>query len=286
MMARRKHRIGTRMRQFFLSGILAFTLAAIPAAGSVAAPDPAPASPPLATGAVPPAPEDGPVAHAPAPEPATPEPAAPEPVALELLLAVDGSASISTDGLAFQLLGHAAAFHALAEAWPASLSGTEAGSAGHGMAVALAVWSGPGDFVLWQPWQVLRSGADAAAFALALTARAAEAQDVSAGSTAIGAALDHAVLALLTNRYRGERLVIDLVSNGFSNAGIAPQEARDRASLLGVTVNALVIPDEFPWLESYFAENVITGPDAFVVSAEGGVDFVTALLRKLVREMA
>lgn len=205
-----------------------------------------------------------------------------QPVGLELLLAVDGSASIDSPGLAFQILGHAAAFQALADTRPELL----AGPGGGGMAVALAVWSGPGNFVLWQPWRMIRSGADASAFAVALAERATAAETLPADSTAIGAALDQGMLALQDNGYIGERQVIDLVSNGFSNAGIAPEEARLRAELLGITINALVIPDEFPWLERYFMDSVIAGPDAFVVSVESGADFVGSLLRKLVREMA
>lgn len=201
-------------------------------------------------------------------------------VDVALLLAIDASASMSSDLLEFQLAGHAVAFRHPAVA-RALASGT------HGaIAVALAVWSNPNSLHVVVPWTVLSSAADAATFAATIEQAPRPAEG---GSTAIGAAIADAVAEftrLPSSGIRPARLVLDLVSNGFSNAGIHPEEGRGQARAAGVTVNALALLDEYDWLEAYYSENVITGAAAFVTTAEDRDRFTEALLHKLVQEMA
>ncbi len=73
---------------------------------------------------------------------------------------------------------------------------------------------------------------------------------------------------------------------------------RDAAVAQGVTINGLVInnPNEMPWipwhthppggLDNYYRENVAGGPGAFVMQAENFESFSTAIIDKLVREIA
>lgn len=202
------------------------------------------------------------------------KPAAARSVSLELVLAVDGSASITDGDLEFQLQGHAAAF--------LDPSLADAVSAG-GVAATLVVFSGPHSLRVLVPWTILTSGEDAKAFSQKI---AMAPRGLQADSTALGSAIDDSAALFEGNGIEAPRKVIDLVSNGFSNSGPDPAGARDRAEKRGITVNALAILDEFPWLEEYYQENVIGGPNCFVKTAMDRDSFVEALRQKLIQEIA
>jgi hypothetical protein len=95
-----------------------------------------------------------------------------------------------------------------------------------------------------------------------------------------------AVTLVAGSGFTAPRRVIDICSNGFSNAGVDVSGARDRAVRQGVTINALAILDEYDWLEEYYVESVIGGPFAFVRTAESRESFADAILHKLVEEIA
>ncbi|PWC34010.1 DUF1194 domain-containing protein [Azospirillum sp. TSO35-2] len=194
-----------------------------------------------------------------------------------LVLALDGSASITTGDLEFQLQGHAAAFRdaAVAEALAAA-----------GARVTLTAYSGPNSLRVLIPWTPLTTPEDAARFADRIDALP---RGFQGDSTALGSAIETAA-KLFDQKDAGRggqasRRVIDLVSNGFSNGGLDPAVARDRATRNGIVINGLAILDEFPWLEEYFEENVIGGPGSFVKSAMDKDSFVAALRQKLILEM-
>ncbi|WP_448205912.1 DUF1194 domain-containing protein [Azospirillum sp. sgz302134] len=195
-------------------------------------------------------------------------------VSLELVLAVDGSASITDGDLEFQLQGHAAAF--------LDPSLADAVSAG-GVAATLVVFSGPHSLRVLVPWTILGSAEDAKAFSARI---AAAPRGLQADSTALGSAIDDSANLFENNGIEAPRKVIDIVSNGFSNSGPDPAGARDRAEKHGITINALAILDEFPWLEEYYQENVIGGANCFVKTAMDRDSFVEALRQKLIQEIA
>ncbi|WP_152613682.1 DUF1194 domain-containing protein, partial [Inquilinus limosus] len=114
---------------------------------------------------------------------------------------------------------------------------------------------------------------------------AGRAGGAEAGSTAIGSAVLDALELFKGSGFDSPRQTIDIVSNGFSNAGIDPTLARDAAEAAHVTVNALVILDEYDWLEGYYRQQVIGGIGAFVRTAEGRDTFIQALIAKLVDEI-
>ncbi len=212
-----------------------------------------------------------------APAWAAPKPSGTRPrrsVGLELVMLVDGSASISDGALEFQLQGHAAAFRDRAVADAAAATET---------AVTLCSFSGPGTLRTLVPWAVIDSVAASERFADAI---AAAPRDDHADSTAIGSALYRAMELFGGGGVRGARRVIDLVSNGFSNAGPEPLPARDRAAAQDIAVNALVILDEFDWLEEYYRDNVIAGANAFVRTVDSREAFAEALRNKLILEIA
>jgi hypothetical protein len=192
-----------------------------------------------------------------------------------MVLAVDGSASITAGGLEFQLRGHAAAFRD-----PGVI---DAVSMGGGMAATLVVFSGPHTLKVLVPWTVITDAPSAEAFAAKIQAAP---RGVLADSTALGSAIDDASKLFDSSGIKASRKVIDLVSNGFSNSGPDPALARDRAAAKDITINALAILDEFPWLEEYYRDNVVGGPSGFVKTAFDRDSFVEALRQKLIQEIA
>ncbi|HLY56771.1 MAG TPA: DUF1194 domain-containing protein, partial [Stellaceae bacterium] len=74
-------------------------------------------------------------------------------------------------------------------------------------------------------------------------------------------------------------------SDGMSNIGTPMTEARDALVADGITINGLPILTEAPWLDTYYAEYVIGGPDAFVEVARDLASFGQAMQKKLVREL-
>lgn len=206
-------------------------------------------------------------------KPVSPAPAGRR-VALELVLALDGSASITDGDLEFQLQGHAAAFR--------DPDVSDAVTAG-GVAATLVVFSGPHSLRVLVPWTALTSAEEVAVFADRIDKAP---RGFQGDSTALGSAIDESAKLFGRNGFDAPRKVVDIVSNGFSNSGQDPAGARDRAERQGITVNALAILDEFPWLEEYYQENVVGGVNCFVKTAMDRSSFVEALRQKLIQEIA
>jgi hypothetical protein len=89
--------------------------------------------------------------------------------------------------------------------------------------------------------------------------------------------------------------VIDISGDGANNIGRLVTKARDEAVAAGVTINGLPImtgrPSFSGWpalpdLDLYYVNCVIGGPGAFVVVANGVEDYGSAVLKKLILEIA
>lgn len=199
------------------------------------------------------------------------------PVDVELVLAIDSSASISNHMLALQLAGYVAAFR------DKPTIETILPRPDATVAVTLISWSSPGPVQTVVPWTVIASRDDAVRFAATIEAAPL---NVETGTTAVGNLIEKAMELFGTGGLVGTRRIIDISSNGFSNAGIAPEPMRDAAVARGLTINALVILDEYSWLEEYYQNSVIGGPGAFVRVAQGQQDFAAALRQKLVEEIS
>lgn len=206
-------------------------------------------------------------------------------VDLELVFAVDVSASIDEMEALQQRQGHV---QALAD--PDIISSIRAGAHGR-IAVLYLEWADAGFQRVVAPWTVIETEADALAFAAIL----AEADFVSGRRTAIGAAIGNAVTLIETNPYDGVRRIIDLSGDGPQNAGPSLPEARAAAEAAGVTVNGISMQSErqHPFrppvnidVSRYFEEHVIVGPRSFVMPSRTHEDFVEALRRKLIIEIA
>lgn len=209
-------------------------------------------------------------------------PAAAQEVDLELVLLADASGSITQSEIEFQRQGYATAITdpAVLNAIASTLTGT--------IAVTYVEWAANQATVV--DWTIIDGPETAQAFAAALIPPPRQAY----GRNAIGAALIEGQRLIERNEIRSLRQVIDFSGDSIANygGGIGIEEARDRVVAAGITINGLPILCEDcpgrsgPNLEQAYADRIIGGPGAFVVTADGRASFAAAVRRKLILEIA
>ncbi len=201
------------------------------------------------------------------------------PVTIELVLAID--TSISVDNFEFDLMmeGIARAFRN-----PAVI---ELIDAMDGIAVALFQWNSSVDEQYVIHWHLLTDQASIQSFASKVENAK---RDPKLGFTAIGDAIDFGVRMIDNNAFEGRQLKIDISGDGPNNTGVPLELPHRTAGALGVVINGLPIitytaarPRD---IETYYQEEVIFGPGAFVEIANDYEDFSRAFLRKLLREIS
>jgi hypothetical protein len=198
------------------------------------------------------------------------------PVDLALVLAVDVSGSVNAERYELQRNGYAAAFTS-----PEVLAAIAAGER-HAIAVTFVEWSGSAHQRQMIDWAVVSDAASAQAFGSAI----AEAPRAFSDWTSISGALDYSVALLNDSGFAAERRVVDVSGDGINNNGRNVTDARDEALAQGVVINGLPILTEYPTLDGYYRDNVIGGAGAFTIVAKDFASFGTAILNKLVREIA
>lgn len=147
--------------------------------------------------------------------------------------------------------------------------------------LTLIQWTGSSRQRQTIPWAQMLSDADVAAFAEQVATNRRVWRNFS---TAIGEALVISELALLKASHC-RRKVIDVSGDGISNEGIEPPERHPALKSMGVVVNALAIETGDEDLTGWFYENLIMGPGAFVITANGFEDYPEQIRRKLIREI-
>jgi hypothetical protein len=197
-------------------------------------------------------------------------------VDLALVLAVDGSASVTYEEFDLIAGGMAAALRE-----PTIIAALIGGPAKASIC-SLLLWSGAGAQEVITDWTLIASEADAHSFATEVNNLP---RIVPAGQTAIGEAL-LASLTLLSQLPRTpSRRVVDIIGDGRSNDGIAPGPVRDRMAAAGITINGLCILHEEPDLLQSYSQEVIGGPGAFAVTCQDYPAFAAAMKQKLAREL-
>ncbi len=196
-------------------------------------------------------------------------------VDLELVLAVDSSASIDINEFKLQTVGLAGAFRdpEIIEAirhWTPN-----------GVAVTVIQWSNPYQQRVAVDWT--RVGDRASIEALA--ARIERMVRIVMGETAIGEALRFAARHIENGPFRGSRRIIDISGDGRSNVGVAPDGFRNGTVAAGIIVNGLAILNEDRTLDLYYVDHVIGGLGAFVMTARDFEDFANAMRLKLLEEI-
>ena len=207
-------------------------------------------------------------------------------VDLEIVLAVDGSGSISASEFRLQLEGYA---NALRD--EAVQSAAVSGPLGK-IAVAMMVWSDAAFKKFETDWFVIDSRAAAGRYADIVEifhVHSGRNYGMGGGGTGIGSGIEYAVQMIDGNGIEARRRTIDVSGDGietepwFREAMELP-EARALAASKDVTVNGLAILTDFGALDRYYEDEMITGPGAFVVVADDWSDFAEAIQRKLFLE--
>ena len=198
------------------------------------------------------------------------------PVAIELVLALDSSASVDRQEFQLQLDGLAIAFRD-----PDVLEAVD-NLRPMGAAVAVVQWGAPGETRVVLPFTFLGSARDAKAFSF----RAGLIRRwMRASATSIATAIDDSRTLIETNEFEGFRRIIDVSGDGPDNAGADLEGARARAKAADITVNGLPVMADDATLADYYEQHVISGATAFVEPAHDFEDYVRAIKEKLLREL-
>jgi hypothetical protein len=208
-----------------------------------------------------------------------------EEVDVELVLAVDVSRSVDAEEMEMQMAGYAAAFRD-----PRLAEGIAGGPLG-AIAVTLFVWSDWNIQHTLVPWMRLDGPASCARFAAALDGASRETYLYTSISGAIAYASRQFGM-----RYSGLRRVVDISGDGVNNSGPPLAGAREAALEQGIVLNGLAVLDKTPQpsallagippVDEYYRDQVVGGPGAFLMVAEGYEAFQGAVRRKIIREIA
>ena len=206
---------------------------------------------------------------------------------LEVILAADVSRSIDDGEFELQRKGYSSA-----------LTDPRVLTAIHGrtngvVAVCFIEWSGEEDQQVVVDWTEIRDEEDAGTVAAAIVA----APRSFMGRTSISAAIDFAMARFAAAKWQANRRIIDVSGDGTNNSGRAVTEARDQAIASGVTINGLEIINDKPnlgysahtqppgGLPLYYRQNVIGGPNSFLIVVEDFNSFADAMANKLAKEI-
>ncbi len=206
-----------------------------------------------------------------------PAQAADIPVDIELVLSADVSRSVDDQEFILQRQGYATAFR------DKRVVDAIRGGGMRRIAVVFVEWAAASMQQIVIDWTLIDSAESAAAFADKLE-RMPRAYFMG-GGTAVGDALYHAATLFENNGYEAERRVIDLSGDGRTRNGRPAAPARDFVVAQGIVINGLPILGE-PMLDVFYEREVIGGPGAFSLPAEGFEDFANAVRSKLIREIA
>ncbi len=202
------------------------------------------------------------------------------PVDLELVIAVDVSASMDREEFLLQRSGYKEAIR-----HPDFVRAILAGDHRR-IAVTYVEWSGRRWQKIIVPWRLIDSPGSAEAFSAELDKQPL----ILARGTSISTALSFGAALFEANDFAGDRKAIDISGDGPNNYGRPVTEARDAAVANGIVVNGLpiviapspIVPD----LARYYAECVIGGPGAFMLPVTKAEELALSIRRKLILEVA
>ncbi len=202
---------------------------------------------------------------------------------LELVLAVDASDSMSRTEKLVQRYGYIAALRSAEVAAAITARGA--------LALSYVEWAGPHEQRIVVPWSILADAEDANRFADALAVAPLSPGFVSP-PWETGTSISQALLFAtgMFSAPSGTQQIIDISGDGTNNSGDALSTAREHVVAAGITINGLPVitrggRSDAP-LGAYYADCVIGGPGAFVMTVDDPSLFALAIRRKLVLEIA
>ena len=198
------------------------------------------------------------------------------PVVIELVLALDSSASVDAREFDLQNEGIALAFRD-----PEVLQAVD-NLKPFGAAIAVIQWGDPGETQVVLPFTHIENARDAKAFGFRISLVR---RWMRASSTSITTGISDAHALIESNAFEGQRKVIDVSGDGPDNSGNDLEGARNKALASGITINGLSIEAEETGLHAYYRDHVIIGADSFAEPAKDFEDFARAIREKLLREL-
>lgn len=191
---------------------------------------------------------------------------------IALILAVDVSGSVNPDEYRIQMDGLATALQdgSIAEALVLLRA-----------SVMVMQWTGTSRQHISVPWRQITDFEDVDELAAQVAGIDRSWRNFS---TAIGEAMQLA-LDSFAQVPDCARRTVDISGDGVSNEGVSPMALWPALRAAGVTVNGLAIESDFSGLSDYYRRDVITGPGAFVVTADDFEDYPRAIRLKLLREL-
>jgi hypothetical protein len=208
-------------------------------------------------------------------------------VDLAVVLAADVSRSVDDEEFQLQRKGYAAALTDARVLKAIQATKTRA------IGVCFIEWSGEDDQKIVLPWTEIRDEEDGGGAAAVIL----KAPRSFTGRTSISAAIDYAIQYFAKAAWPAPRRIIDISGDGTSNAGRPITEARDQAIAAGFTINGLAIINDQPnfgysahthppgGLPNYYRQNVIGGPNAFLIVVKDFNSFADAMANKLAKEI-
>jgi hypothetical protein len=197
-------------------------------------------------------------------------------VDLALVLAIDCSFSVDTTEFRLQMqgLGQALRRKEIHDAIAQGPTGR--------IAVSVFQWSDDRSQLIVVPWTIVDGPGAALSLADHLETMP---RKLAEGGTSISSAMRFAAAMLQAAPMRSERYVMDISSDGRNNIGISTDRVRNEIVKRGITINGLVIINEWPTLDQYFEQQVVGGPAHFVIVANDYPAYAEAIYRKLLREI-
>ncbi|WJH40635.1 DUF1194 domain-containing protein [Aliirhizobium terrae] len=199
---------------------------------------------------------------------------------LALVLAIDGSGSVTDGEYRFQKSAIASAFRDGAIKSALRQAGTVALS---------AVFWGDGEFPTQRlAWFIVDQGVGSEAFADEVEASERRVY----GDTAIGNGLWAALEMLSPPNMCAHRMMINVSGDGRETTvpkrrlGATLYQAKQRAKQMGVTINALAITADDEELASYYEREVVHGSGGFTMEVNDPGDYASAMRKKLLRELS
>lgn len=203
-----------------------------------------------------------------------------ETVDVKLVLAVDTSGSVGGEEYALQMNGIAWAFRQ-PDVIAAATNGPH-----RSIAVNLMTWGDPDEKKYDIGFHIIRSAADAEAFA-----KLAEVDyQRQGGGTGIGGAVAYGLTLLRNSTIEAPRQVIDVSGDGHESWELREPrfklaDAQVLRAAMGVTVNGLAILHLEPNLAEYYRANVAGGPESFVITVANYKEYAEGIHRKLLMEL-
>ena len=152
-----------------------------------------------------------------------------------------------------------------------------------GIQVTVTQWGGAGHQNQTLGWRNLSDRASLTTFVEEL---ASMRRDFFWTDTSVSEALLHADYILSEVPEPCRRHVIDVSSDGISNAGPPVVPISLALGYRGVTINGLIVRGHRPDPVAYFQKNVLSGPLPFVEVTHAYEDYPGAMKRKLLRELS